>query len=318
MTQVSLGRGCRTTVHGWEHRHAAFPGIAEQIRFAQDSEGRFQLMFRGDRNPPPREQDLFLIGQKARPAYYEGDPNRLEFNFRALGDDQVLFREVAEAFVGSPMHKKSPTADELLTRYWASSPQERMRLGRLLLYGLHYQNLRPTVRRWRDYAFAMSCTTDERIALRYALKELPPNAAYILEYAPPGRGDWFCRVSDVIEEYNELELGHIFPDKDSEIFVNYGMFPHYLLGYSVLNRIGSGAPVYEAVYVPNPWYAKRGATLVEPPNLNREQAEIIQATGGEIAWITHNGTDWRVVSLPDRRINISQPEEDVTEGQEHD
>jgi len=154
--------------------------------------------------------------------------------------------------------------------------------------------------------FVQSFTTEEKVALKYAL-HTRPSVAYVLEYAPPEQDQLFRRVSEVVHEFRELRLGYIYPDRDSEVFVNYVAFPHYLLGYSILHRVSGEPRTYETVYVPNPWYSERRATLENPPNLNREQQRIIKETCGEIAWIFHDGDDWRDIQHVNGTEDIATP-----------
>jgi hypothetical protein len=69
----------------------------------------FLLMFRGEKLLPLGEQDLFLIGRKALPAYYRGDMDKLRNTPSALAKNENLFRDLATDFVNSPMHHKRPT-----------------------------------------------------------------------------------------------------------------------------------------------------------------------------------------------------------------
>lgn len=263
-------------------------------------------MFRGQQDPPRRKEQLFLIGQKAQPAYHDGDTERLTFTFRAIGEKEDLFHKLARDFVASPMHQGRPTFDELMAQYRRTTVPERVRLGQLLIYGLQYQNCRREVSRWRRYMFVVSATMCDRVALNYALARLPA-AGYVLEYAPPCHGSFYSRVSDVVRGFEDIRLGYIYPDRDSEVFVKYAMFPHYLLGYSLVHKVVGEGPVYETVYVPNPWYDERGATLRTPPDLSAEQRELMEETRREVAWMFHDGQDWRSMCRPEGEDDISTP-----------
>lgn len=309
MISVELGNGTTAHVHRWTNRHERHPRIRGQILRAEQGDD-FLLLFRGQRDAPPKQEDLFLIGQKARPAYHGGNVSRLRYTPRAIAEDRGLFEALARAFVDSPMHRGPPTLDSIMRRFDSGAPPVRFWLSQLLAYALQYQNLRPSVLRWRDYLFVMSGTTDERVALRYAVRQLP-SLAYVLEYAPPVVGRWFIRVAAVIQEFDALQLGHIYPDRDSEVFVNYAMFPHYILGYSILHRVAGERCTYETAYVPNPWYADQGATLDDPPELSREQQDAIRETQQELAWVLRDEDGWTDLLYPDGLEEISRPGEDT-------
>jgi hypothetical protein len=287
--------------NGWNERMSAYPNIQDQVALARRGKA-FLLLFRGQEESPPRREDLFVIGQKSCPAYYDGNTEQLQFNFRDIAAKENMFRRLADEFAASPMCQEDVRAEDLLQRYRLASFEGRGRLGQVLVYGLQYQICRPGVRKWRKYLFVISCSTEEDVAIKYALRNLP-TTAYVLEYAPPFGEGLFRRVSEVLNEFQGLGIERAYPDRDREVFVHYGMLPHYLLGYSVLQRSRTEG-IYETTYVPNPWYAERRKTLLDPPDLTMIQMPLIEATHNEIAWIFHHGGNYRTIRHADGMDNI--------------
>lgn len=265
----------------------------------------------------PYEPELFVLGLKSRPQYAAGDPEMLTRHARALAQTDATFERLSEDFVRSPMMKKQTdcTNKQLRSLWQKSNERTRVRLAQLLLYGLQYQNSKQALNDWRDYLFVLSATTNESVAIGYALshkkKETPPKQAFIIEYAPPCAGHCFERMTAVLEEFASLKLGEFFPDKDSEVLIPFGMLPHYVLGYTRLDLVDQtvNPPTYNATYTANPALAHEGYTLTNPKDLSTAQAEKAQELNGHIAWSYHmwsgDGGEWFKLVGPKATQDIS-------------
>lgn len=301
-------------VAGWRDRHQAHPKIREQIEKCDGT--RFQLLFRGTKKIP-YQPELFVLGLKTRPQYSAGDPEMLSKHARSLAEDESLFDTLITDFVKSPMmaKKQKCSVAALKSIYATFDERQRVRLAQLLLYGLHYQNTRQEVAKWRDYLFVLSATTKPDVAVRFALghrrKEPVPQSAFVIEYGPPCGGHCFERMICILDEFKELDLGEWFPDQDTEVLIPFGMLPHYVLGYSKLHRpqCDAGESVYSVEYVPNPAFSKEGCSLENPKDLDAEQAKKRDELNGQIAWAYHRwtGTDseWFVLKCGQEEQDIS-------------
>jgi len=288
--KVALNHGREAEVQGWEERHRGCPNIGREVDRAREHDSGFLFMLRGTRHKPPYLKDTFVIGQKARAAYYRGDRPRLAGTPRRLSAQSSLFKKIAAAYARTRMADRSEA--DLVSYYEQLEPRERYLFAQLLIEGLHYQNCRPPVADLRDCLFVVSFTLHEAVALKYALdfrrNEDRPRNAWVLEYAPPKGGDYYRLAADVIRQFEEFNLGYIYRDRDREVFVWYAALPHYLLGYSQLVRDGETPDVYRVEFEPNPHYANGEATLDRPPDLNRLQREIIPRTVKELAWVRYD------------------------------
>ena len=289
VTRIILKSGDTTYVCGWANRHDACPNVKRQLQSAKSSPDRFLLMYRGDGDPLYLD-NLFVMGQKARPLYHQGDLGQLKYTPRTLAEDVESFREIALAYVESPLGQSNHlTPDSLVKKYEALELQGRFWLSQGLIEGLQYQNCKSTVRRWRDLLFVISCSTSDEVALRYALgyrpSDEPPREAFVFEYAPPVDNGYYRRVPETIQQFRQLELGWLYPDGDSEVFAWYGMMPHYILGYATLTRDPRKQARYTVRYTPNPAYEERGATLEEPPEMMAEQLALMRETEKYVAWV---------------------------------
>jgi hypothetical protein len=191
--------------------------------------------------------------------------------------DESLFKDIATAFVSSPMAQKAkacPSVNELAEFYRTGSCAYRGDLSQTLLEGLHYQNYQ--IQEWRDYLFLLSCSTSDEVALQYALHHLPKRA-FVLDYAPPCDSGLYKNADAMIKELRDLRLSFVYRNRDEEYFIWFAMLPHYLLGVSELQSTGRFA--YGMKYIANPWYEERGATLADPPNLEEAQRGLISRTG---------------------------------------
>lgn len=286
----SRGRVRNATVRGWNIRHAGAPTVGEQLEFAAQSE-EFQLLYRGDSNPPDGE--VFTFGIKSRPAIYQGDLERLRYEAGEVSRDATKFRAISEAFLEGPSVRDSPedrrpNLSALLAAYEASDCPRRRRLAEVLLVALQHQNARQAVRRWRNLLFLVSCSRSETTALRYALghrfSDPPPELAWVYEYAPPVNDTLHESAQAVLNEFQDLLLTSAFPDLDEEVFVKMAMLPHYILGVSELRRAGDNL-AYQVSYQPNPHYESGLATLLRPPQLTDAQQIEIEGTRGQVAWL---------------------------------
>lgn len=301
-------------VAGWHDRHQAHPQIREQIEKCDGT--RYQLLFRGMKKIP-YQPELFVLGLKTRPQYSAGDPETLTRHARTLAGDELTFDTLVTDFVESPMMAKKAMCSvaALKSLYNECDERRRVRLAQLLLYGLQYQNTRQEVAKWRNYLFVLSATTTPDVAVRYALghrhKEPSPDTAFVIEYAPPCGGHCFERMTGILDEFKELNLGEWFPDRDAEVLIPFGMLPHYVLGYSKLHRPNGdgGDGPYFVEYVPNPAFLEDGCSLENPKDLDAEQAKKRDELNGQIAWAYHRwtGTDgeWFVLKCGQEEQDIS-------------
>ncbi|GEM_PF-4898766 len=296
------GRRRVAVLRGWKNRHEPFPAVVHNVQLAGSSPA-FLLMYRGDRRPPSR--DVFLFGIKSRPALYEGDLTRLEYEVARVADDVVRFTHLLDAFLRSPMAKRAkvvPTRDRILSDYCTSDRARRIRLAQLLGLAIQYQNSQRDLRTWRDLVFLVSCSRRDDVALRYAVahrsSEGFPDSAYIYEYAPPATDSLHEPAVEVLKDFEALGFDSVFPDRDNEIFVKMAMLPHYILGYAELRRVSADGVrgVYGVNYHPNPPYASGQATLESPPNLTDRQKALIRQTKGRVAWLYWNrqSADWQI------------------------
>lgn len=275
------------TVEGWEKRYAAHARVAAQVVAASTSSGH-TLLYRGQKAIDHIE-DVFTIGQKARPLYHLGNRTKLERRLSTMAADTAWFGQLAGAFLGSRVGEKSAmTFESLLEHFETRSQSARILLAQVLLEALQYRNCQLTGKEWRDYLFMLSATTNAERAAMYALQN-NPRKAYVLEYVPPRNRNLARSVKDFMSEYSALGLGDTFPDEDDEYMIRYAVLPHFLLGYTRLDRQGKSPPYfYRATYVPNPVYASGTATLDKPPDLNAAQEKVFQGTLSDIAWVVNH------------------------------
>jgi len=271
-------------VQGWDVRYAAYPRIAEQAIAARESQGHV-FLYRGQKNIDHID-DVFTIGQKARPLYHFGDLSKLDRRPSTMATDRVRFGQLVGAFLGSKLGEStSSTFEKLMERFDARDEEDRVLLAQVLLESLQYRNGQLTGREWRDYLFLLSASTNAERAAMYALQN-HPRKAFVLEYAPPHGRNLARSVKHFRTEYSELGLGDSLLDEDDEYMIRYAMLPHFLLGYTRLDRRGKAAPhSYLATYFPNPVYADGTATLDSPPDLDAAQEEVAQRTLRHIAWV---------------------------------
>jgi hypothetical protein len=283
-------RSVDALLQGWETRHRLHPAVSTQIDQYCDGE-RHCLMYRGEKCIRYRD-DLFVIGEKARPFYYGNDPTRFHRTAREIQSNESKMRQLVDVFLSTPMAKGGATrsADLIMARWKALEPRGRFRLAQLLLHALHWQNCKQEVKEWRDFLFVHSCSLNDCVALGYALShradEPPPEKAFVIEYAPPCDQDFFEPVGSLIEEFKELNLPNCFVDREQEVFALWGLFPHYILGYSELTRDDADAvPArYKVKYVPNPAF-DGGASLEMPKDLTDDQSKKARQIGKELAWV---------------------------------
>lgn len=304
-------------ITNWESQLEQYSKITEQRKIATQSDAKYQHMFRGDKlnNISILQSEypdtLFTIGRKARPAYCGNDINRLEYTPNHLIENQDKFTELASVFVNSEMHKRKAneinlTVDDLVNRHNSSNQAEQFLLVQLLIYGLQYQNQREGIREWQNRLFVVSCSCDETVAMKYALRDLPQQT-YVIEYAPPINNRYSLSVAEVIDKFKELNLGFIFPDRDQEIFVLYAMMPHYILGYAKLRQQNPNPAQYNVEYIPNPSYEEEGYTLDNPPILTEDQEELFDKTKERMAWVFRDSHDWQWLKYGGISRDISSP-----------
>lgn len=271
-------------VEGWTTRYDGH-GLMAGAATAASASPRHTLLFRGQKEIKYID-DIFLIGQKARPLYQASDRSRLERRLNTIATDRTWFGQLAGAYLGSKVGQGCKVAfGELMTQFDIRSPDERVLLAQLLLEALQYRNCQLAGREWRDYLFLLSATTNAERAAMYALQN-NPKRAFVLEYAPPRGRNLARSVKDFKEEYAALGFGETFPDEDEEYMIRYAMLPHFLLGYTRLDRHGRATPFsYAATYVSNPAYASGAATLDNPPDLNDEQEDVMRRTLPHLAWV---------------------------------
>lgn len=211
---VNLRGGSLAAVEGWYSRHQGCARIAEQLELAR-SGGQFVVLFRGQDRIEHRE-DLFIIGQKARPLYHGGDKAKLERTLRRLATNEESFGRLAGAFAETPLGKRANVSGvDLLRRFQNAADEDRVLLAQLLTEGLQYQNCKPPAANWRDYLFLLSATTEADRAAMYALNGSlrgSLNETFILEYAPPTERNLFRSVKDFRREYAAMGLGEAFRD----------------------------------------------------------------------------------------------------------
>ncbi len=280
------------TVEGWDQRYADHTRVAEQAAAASASPNH-TLLYRGQKSIDHID-DVFTIGQKARPLYHLGDRAKLERRLSRMATDRAWFGQLAGAFVGSRLGENSTvTFEQLLERFDTREEPGRILLAQVLLEALQYRNCQLTGKEWRDFLFLLSATTNAERAAMYALQN-DPGKAFVLEYVPPHGRNLARSVTHFRSEYAALGLGDTFPDGDSEYLIRYAMLPHFLLGYTRLDRQGRGPPCsYRATYVPNPVYTNGSATLDNPPDLNAAQEEVFRKTMPGIAWVVNYGAGAR-------------------------
>jgi hypothetical protein len=129
----------------------------------------------------------------------------------------------------------------------------------------------------------------------------------VIKYAPSCHQFLYERLTEIIAEFDELHLARLYPDRDSEVFVPYGLLPHYILGYSHLKRRErrGSIDIYAVEYIANPKFASGAASLDRPPDLDAEQCELIESLGHDIAWGYHTGSDWDRIRHSSGEIDIS-------------
>lgn len=301
-------------VAGWHDRHQAHPKIREQIEKCDGT--RYQLLFRGMKEIP-FQSELFVLGLKTRPQYSAGNPDKLSKHARSLAEEESLFDSLIIDFVKSPMmaKKQECSVAALKSIYATCDERRRVRLAQLLLYGLHYQNTRQEVAKWRDYLFVLSATTKPEVAVKFALshrrKEPVPSNAFVVEYAPPTKGHYFEAMHAVLKEFESLELGTWFADQDSEVMIPFGMLPHYVLGYSAFRRKDQDNDVfsYHVEYYPNPAFSEEGHSLENPKDLDESQDKVRKEINDQIAWAYHRWTgtegEWFVLKCGQEEQDIS-------------
>lgn len=298
------------TVEGWHQRYADHPMIAKQAAAASVSPNH-TLLYRGQKKIDHIE-GVFTIGQKARPLYHLGDRTKLERRLSTMATDRAWFGQLAGAFLGSRVGGESAvTFGQLLERFDARGETDRILLTQVLLEALQYRNCQLTGKQWRDYLFLLSATTNAERAAMYALQN-NPKTAYVLDYVPPHGRNLARSVTHFHSEYAALGLGETFPDEDNEYLIRYAMLPHFLLGYTRLDRQGKGPPCsYRATYVPNPVYADGTATLDNPPELNAAQEGVFRKTLPDIAWVVnYDGqarSGWGQIHTPDGAQPLDPP-----------
>lgn len=303
-----MNRADNIEIIGWEARHKDHPRIREQIEYARKSSD-FLLMFRGDKSIAYYEDNIFGTGVKARPLLHHGEPHELQYTARDLAEVPDTFKKLAEAYICTPMGKQGNTEiDTLMDSYYKMPRNEIFILSQLLIYGLHYQNCENEVKELKRYLMVVSATVDDSVAKTYALYGAP-NKAYILEFALPTKGVYYAEVKTVIDLARKYGL-YFKPDHDKEVFVMYGILPHYLLGYTELRKKrGNSRVAYDFTFVPNPHYDKGKSTLDSPPELSGEQAELQQLTETKLAWAFHNGNVWFELRFMGMAKDISPPDD---------
>lgn len=288
-------RSVLATVEGWHQRYADHTRVAEQATAASVSTNH-TLLYRGQKKIDHID-DVFMIGQKARPLYHLGDRTKLERRLSRMATDRVWFGQLAGAFMGSRVGEKGTvTCEQLLERFDTREKPDRILLAQVLLEALQYRNCQLKGKEWRDFLFLLSATTNAERAAMYGLQN-DPKRAFVLEYVPPHGRNLARSVKHFRAEYAALGLGDTFPDDDNEYLIRYAMLPHFLLGYTRLDRQGKGPPYsYRATYVPNPVYVNGSATLDNPPHLNDAQEEVFRKTLPDIAWVFNHadgaGSGW--------------------------
>ncbi len=274
------------TVEGWADRYDAHRSIAA-VAAAASVSPRHTLLYRGQKKIDFSE-NVFKIGQKARPLYHLGDRTKLERRLSTMATDRAWFGRLVAAFVDSRVGQGScATSEELLKHFDTRGEPDRILLAQVLLEALQYRNCQLTGKEWRGHLFLLSATTRAERAALYALQNTPKKA-FVLEYAPPHGRNLARSVKDFIAEYSALGLGDTFPDEDNEYMIRYAMLPHFLLGYTRLDLQGRHpSNIYRATYVPNPVYADGSATLESPPDLNAAQSEVLRNTLPHLAWVVN-------------------------------
>lgn len=305
-----MNRSDNIEIIGWETRHKDHPCIREQIQYARTSSD-FLLLFRGDKKIAYKES-VFGIGVKALPLLYHGEPEKLQYTARDLAETPDTFKKLAKAYICTPMGKQGNAGIDTLMRFYGNMLRgERFILSQLLIYGLHFQNYVNEAKELKDYLMVVSATVDESVAKKYALYEAP-DKAYILEFALPTNGVLYSAVKTVIDLAKKYGL-HFEPNNDKEIFVMYGILPHYLLGYTELRKKEhNGRIAYDAIFVPNPHYHDGKCTLQSPPVLTGVQEELRKLTEGELAWVFHDGDEWFELRHMGAAKDISPPDDTGT------